>query len=52
MEKCDPAVLAAKIENAKSILYKNGAHFVIETTNDLPGVIEEINRRLKLGLKP
>ena len=22
MEKCDPAVLAAKIENAKSILYK------------------------------
>jgi len=52
MEKCDPSVLAAKIENAKSILYKNGAHFVIETTNDLPGVIEEINRRLKLGLKP
>merc|ERR1712117_515379 len=52
MEKCDPAVLAAKVENARSILYKSGAHFVIDTTNDLPGVIEEINNRMKMGIKP
>merc|ERR1712227_756750 len=52
MEKCDPVQLEKKIENARNILYKSGAHFVINTTNDLPGVIEEINKRMKLGLKP
>jgi len=52
MDKADPAELAAKVEHATNLLYQTGAHFVIETTRDLPGVIEEINRRLSLGLKP
>merc|ERR1740128_863822 len=46
MEAADPVLL-----KAKAILKKAGAHFVIETTNDLPDVIVEINRRLKSGLK-
>merc|ERR1719461_1347274 len=52
MEKCDTVQLEKKIENARNILYKSGAHFVIETTNELPEVIEEINKRMKMGLKP
>jgi len=52
MEKADPVSLQSKIKNAEQILYKAGAHFVIETTNDLPAVIEQINDRLKMGLKP
>lgn len=52
MEECDPAVLKEKVEKAKTILYKAGAHFVIETTNDLPAILADINNRLSLGLKP
>jgi len=52
MEKCDKKVLADKIENARNILYKAGAHFVIDTTNDLPGVVTEINKRMAMGLRP
>jgi len=52
MEAADPVLLKAKVDNAKAILKKAGAHFVIETTNDLPDVIVEINRRLKSGLRP
>jgi len=52
MDKADPAELKKKVEHASNLLYKAGAHFVIETTRDLPGVIEEINKRLSLGLKP
>jgi len=52
MDKADKKELEAKVENARSILRQAGAHFVINTTRDLPPVIEEINRRLSLGLKP
>jgi len=52
MEKCDKNILERKIQNAKEILFKSGAHFVIETTNDLPEVIKEINRRMAMGIKP
>jgi len=52
MEKADKKELAAKVENAKNILYQAGAHFVIETTRDLPPIIEEINKRMSLGLRP
>merc|ERR1712244_171946 len=52
MEKADGETLSRKIDNARNLLYKSGAHFVIETTNDLPGVIAEINKRMCLGLKP
>merc|ERR1712183_247140 len=52
MEKADGEMLSRKIDNATNILYKSGAHFVIETTNDLPGVIAEINKRMQMGIKP
>jgi len=52
MEECDKKVLADKIQNARDILYKAGAHFVIDTTNDLPGVVTEINKRMAMGLRP
>merc|ERR1711992_47533 len=52
MEKADGEMLSRKIDNARNILYKSGAHFVIETTNDLPEVIAETNKRMKMGLKP
>jgi len=52
MEAADPADLKQKVDKAKAILSKAGAHFVIETTNDLPDVITEINNRLKNGLRP
>jgi len=52
MDKADKKELEAKVENARSILRQAGAHFVINTTRDLPPVIEEINRRLSLGLRP
>ena len=29
-----------------------GAHYVIDTINDLPGVVEKINERLAMGLGP
>merc|ERR1711970_846151 len=51
-EEMDKAELAAKVEKAKNILYQAGAHFVIETTRDLPPIIEEINKRMCLGLRP
>merc|ERR1712126_771809 len=38
MDAADPKELAAKVKKAEDILYQAGAHFVIETTNDLPGV--------------
>jgi len=52
MEKADPAELQKKVERATDILYKAGAHFVIETTRDLPPVVEEINRRMAMGIRP
>jgi len=52
LASADPAELEAKIFNARGILYKAGAHFVIDTTNDLPAVIDQINNRLAMGLRP
>lgn len=52
MEKMDKTELAAKIQHATNLMYQAGAHFVIETVNDLPAVLEEINKSLALGLKP
>jgi len=52
MDAADPAELQKKVDNAKNILYKAGAHFVIETTRDLPQIVEEINKRMTLGLRP
>jgi len=52
MEKMDPMELDRKVKGATEILYQAGAHFVIPTTVQLPEVIEEINKRMALGIKP
>merc|ERR1712079_458756 len=50
MNKMDPSELAKKVESAQKSLYKAGCHFVIDTIKDLPPVVEEINKRLAMGL--
>merc|ERR1711983_394749 len=52
MDKISPKELEAKVEKARTILKDSGAHFVIDTIKDLPGVIEIINQRLAMGLSP
>merc|ERR1711970_291123 len=52
MKSADPKLLQQKVDMAKQKMYKAGAHFVIDTTNDLPAVIDQINQRLSLGLRP
>jgi len=52
MDKISPKELEAKVEKARAILRESGAHFVIDTIKDLPGVIEIINQRLAMGLSP
>ena len=52
MDKISPKDLEAKVEKARTILRDSGAHFVIDTIKDLPGVIEIINQRLAMGLSP
>ena len=52
MNKMDPNELDQKVESARKSLYKAGCHFVIDTIKDLPPVVEEINKRLAMGLNP
>ena len=47
LAKADPKLLAARMEVARQKLYEAGAHFVIDTVNDLHGVIDEINDRIR-----
>jgi len=41
-----------RLARSYDILANAGAHYVIDTINDLPPVIEDINRRLAAGEKP
>lgn len=41
-----------RLARSYDILANAGAHYVIDTINDLPPVIEDINRRLANGEKP
>lgn len=41
-----------RLTRSYDILANAGAHYVIDTVNDLPPVIEDINRRLAAGEKP
>lgn len=41
-----------KLRRSYTILANAGAHYVIDTINDLPPVIDDINRRLATGEKP
>jgi phosphonoacetaldehyde hydrolase len=52
MTKMNPLELSQKVDSARKSLYKAGCHFVIDTIKDLPPVVEEINRRLAMGINP
>ena len=41
-----------RLTRSYDILANAGAHYVIDAVNDLPPVIEDINRRLAAGEKP
>ena len=41
-----------RLERSYGILANAGAHYVVDTVNDLPPVIEDINRRLAAGETP
>lgn len=40
------------LNKARENLHRAGAHYVIDTMAELPGVIDKINAKLKLGQKP
>ncbi len=44
--------LRARIERAENRLLAAGAHFVIETMEEVPAVVDEINARLAKGQRP
>lgn len=44
--------IATRREHAVGKLYAAGAHYVVDTLADLPGVISEINQRLAQGERP
>ena len=46
------AEIATRREHAASKLYAAGAHYVVDSLADLPGVIAEINARLAKGERP
>ena len=52
MDKMEAKELSQKIDSARKSLYKAGCHFVIDTIKDLPPVVEEINKRLAMGINP
>lgn len=41
-----------RLQKSYNILARAGAHYVIDTINDLPAVIDDINRRLAAGEHP
>ncbi len=41
-----------RLEHTRDILRKTGAHYVIDSIAELPGVIDDINRRLAAGETP
>jgi phosphonoacetaldehyde hydrolase len=52
LEELEPARREAKIATARSRLIQAGAHFVIDTMAELPGIIDTINGLLKQGKSP
>ncbi len=52
MQAMDAKELAGKVNAARKQLFNAGCHFVIDTIKDLAPVIEEINKRLAMGINP
>ncbi|MBJ3813874.1 phosphonoacetaldehyde hydrolase [Shimwellia pseudoproteus] len=46
------AEVAQRRQQASETLYRAGAHYVVDTLAELPGVIAQINRRLARGERP
>jgi phosphonoacetaldehyde hydrolase len=51
-ESLSAAEVERRHEKTKDILRKAGAHYVIDSLADLPGVVEDINTRLARGERP
>jgi phosphonoacetaldehyde hydrolase len=47
-----PARLEALLSKARDALRRSGAHYVVDSIADVPGVIEDISQRLAMGEKP
>ena len=41
-----------RLANTREILQKAGAHYVIDTFDELPQVVEDVNQRLSRGERP
>ena len=41
-----------RLQRSYDILGRAGAHYVIDTINDLPTVLDDVNRRLASGEHP
>ena len=52
LNRVAPDIRREKLEKARQSLSRQGAHFVIDRMNELPNVIEEINRKMQQGIKP
>ena len=46
------AEISRRMEHTRKILQQSGAHYVVDSLVDLPGVIQDINARLARGEKP
>ncbi|PCI23906.1 MAG: hypothetical protein COB67_12360 [SAR324 cluster bacterium] len=44
--------IQVRLQKTRQILKDSGAHYVVDSITDLPGVIEQINERLKKGECP
>ena len=41
-----------RLNHSREILTNSGAHYVIDTIDELPQVIEDINKKLNYGISP
>lgn len=51
-EALDPPALAAKLEGVYDHLRRAGAHYVVDTIADVPGVLDDISARSRMGECP
>lgn len=47
-----PEEIQKRLEKSRSLLVQTGAHYVVDTINELPEVIADINTRLARGERP
>jgi len=52
LEQADQAELDRLVRKSYEALGESGAHYVIDDITALPGVIDDINRRMAAGEKP